>query len=205
MGPRNLLLAILLIAGVVAGVLLSMTAREEAAELRRATLLSAPNNLPEFALLDQHGDTIGADVFTGQWDLVFFGFTHCPDVCPLTLQTLRQATAKLRENGITPQPRIVLVSVDPERDTPAKLKSYVEYFGNGTLGITGELDELRKLTESLGIFFQKARTDGEDNYLVDHSAVVLVIDPSGRFRALFSAPHVVDDFVNDLPILMSAT
>jgi protein SCO1/2 len=107
---------------------------------------------------------------------------------------------RLAEAGHQPLPRIVLVSVDPQRDTPAAINSYISYFGKDHLGITGELDELRKLTRALGIFFEKG--DG-DNYAVDHSAVVLVIDPRSRMSALFSAPQRIDDLVHDLPLIMA--
>ena len=100
-------------------------------------------------------------------------------------------------------PRIVLVSVDPERDSPEILGQYIDYFGDGNLGLTGTLEEIRKLTGGLGIYFQKQSGDDDGaDYSVDHSAAVLVIDPDGGFHAVFSGRHVVDNFVHDLPILM---
>ena len=141
-------------------------------------------------------------VFEGQWDVVFFGFTHCPDICPATMTVLGQAKRELEAQGREPLPRVVLVSVDPERDTPEAMARYVAYFGDGNLGLTGELDELSKLTSALGIFFQK--TGSEDGaYGVDHSAVVLVINPQGRLKALFTAPHDVANLVHDLPLIMA--
>jgi protein SCO1/2 len=134
---------------------------------------------------------------------VFFGFTHCPDICPLTLQVLADARRQLAEMGTEPLPRIVLVSVDPERDTPAKLAQYVSYFGDQNAGITGELDELRKLTGALGIWFEKSSLGG-DNYAVDHAAAVLLIGPEGGYRAVFSTPHEAANFVHDLPIIMGS-
>jgi protein SCO1/2 len=165
-------------------------------------VLPGSAELPDFSLLDHNGATIGRDVFRGQWDLVFFGFTQCPDICPLTLQILATAKQQLADNGQDPLPRIVLVSVDPERDTPELLARYVAYFDTDSLGITGELDELRKLTNSLGIFFEKVFSD-DGNYTVNHSAVVLLINPDGRFHAVFGTPHEAANFVHDLPIIMS--
>ena len=155
------------------------------------------------------GDTVGvaeAEIrwnYTFRWSLVFFGFTYCPDVCPLTLQKLASAQRTLSEDGVEPLPRIVLVSVDPERDTPEQLGAYLEGFRADAIGITGEIDEIRKLTNELGIFFEKRESDG-DYYAVDHSSVVLVIDPEGRFHALFSSPHDTENFVHDLPLLMGS-
>ena len=168
-----------------------------------ATVLPATSELPEFSLLDQSGQVIGRDVFEGQWDLLFFGFTQCPDICPITLQVLADAQRQLANAGQDPLPRIVLVSVDPERDTPDVIGQYVGNFGDDSLGITGSMDELRKLTNSLGIFFEKSGPD-EENYSVAHSAVVLLIDPDGRFHSLFGSPHVAENFVHDLPIIMSS-
>jgi protein SCO1/2 len=168
-------------------------------------VLPAPGVLPEFSLQDQHGQPFGRVDFEGQWSLVFFGFTNCPDVCPTTLQVLSSAKQQLATRNHEPLPRIVLVSVDPERDTPDAMGQYVDYFGEGNIGVTGSMDELRKLTGALGIYFEKSPLDmnaTDDNYSVDHSAVVLVINPRARFHALFSAPHTVENFVNDLPLVM---
>lgn len=167
-----------------------------------ALALPDPNPVPAFELVDQRGAAIDETVFQGQWDLVFFGFTHCPDICPTTLQVLATAKSALEEQGVTPLPRIVLVSVDPERDTPEILSRYVAYFGAGNLGITGSLEGIRALTSGLGIYFEKQESD-DGNYLVDHSAAVLLVDPEGRFSALFSGPHVPANYVHDLPILMA--
>jgi protein SCO1/2 len=200
MGPRIFLVAFVLGIAIAAGVWVSLSSRAPSTRPNAATMLPATIELPQFSLLDQHGRTIGKDVFASEWDLVFFGFTNCPDICPLTLQLLSQVKVRLAEAGHQPLPRIVLVSVDPQRDTPAAINSYISYFGKDHLGITGELDDLRKLTRALGIFFEKG--DG-DNYAVDHSAVVLVIDPQSRMSALFSAPQRIDDLVHDLPLIMA--
>lgn len=202
MRPRNFVIAFAAGTAIAAGLLFGLNLVGEDPVPVRATVLPAGNELPEFSLLDQDGAAIDRRVFEGQWDLVFFGFTHCPDVCPTTMALLGQVRQQLAAQAQDPLPRIVLVSVDPERDTPEAIGKYVDYFGEGNLGITGNLDEIRKLTGELGIYFAKIETDNDD-YSVDHSTVVLVFNPQGRFRALFSAPHSVDDFVHDLPLIMA--
>jgi protein SCO1 len=202
MSPRYLLLAAVAVLAVVTGVYLSLQLATPPPQPRVATVLPVAGDVPDFSLLDPHGRSIGREVFVGQWDLVFFGFTHCPDVCPLTLQVLAEAKNTLGRAGLQPLPRIVFVSVDPERDTPELMGRYVDHFGDGNLGVTGDLPEILKLTRGLGIFFAKTRAEG-GNYSVDHSAVVLVIDPDGKLDALFSAPHVAANFVHDLPIVMA--
>lgn len=167
-----------------------------------ATIWPAPKSLPEFSLNDQFGNTFTRSSLEGKWSLLFFGFTHCPDICPATLQQLAIANNRLLESGAE-IPDIILVSVDPERDSPAAMAAYVSHFDGEIQGVTGEIAELRKLTSSAGIFFQKsALPDG--NYSVDHSAAVLVINENAAIHASFGAPHSIDGFVNDLPILMGS-
>ena len=200
MGPKNFIIAIILGTALAAGVFVA-TRMNKPVELDTAFVLPLTTALPDFSLLGQSGAPVNADSFRGQWDLVFFGFTNCPDICPTTLQVLASAKRELADAGARALPRIVLVSVDPERDTPEVLGQYVDYFGEDNLGITGELEEINKLTAGLGIYFEKVATE-DGNYSVDHSAAVLVINPDGEFSALFSAPHVVASYVHDLPVVM---
>ncbi len=203
MSLKSFLTAIVIATAVSAGLFFAvrMSAPEDP---RSAFVLPSATSLPQFSLLRQSGAPVDATAFRGHWNLVFFGFTHCPDICPATLQILAAARRALAEDGQDPLPRIVLVSVDPERDTPELMGQYVSYFGEGNLGVTGTLDELTKLTSALGIYFEKQDADDDGNYVVDHSAAVLVINPAGEFHALFGGPHQVDDYVHDLPIIMAA-
>jgi protein SCO1/2 len=203
MQARNIVVTLLLGLAIAAGLALALRNAGGPAEPLTATVLPVGNELPDFALLDQDGEPVDRGVFEGQWDVVFFGFTNCPDICPATMTVLGQAKRELAAQGREPLPRVVLVSVDPERDTPEAMARYIAYFGDGNLGLTGELDELRKLTDALGIFFQKAGGD-DVAYGVDHSTVVLLIDPEGRLKALFTAPHDVTNLVHDLPLIMAA-
>jgi len=201
MNPKNLVIGIVLGIALTAGILVAMkTINVAPTEPGTATILPLKTAVPAFSAFDQNGDAINQEIFKGQWDLVFFGFTNCPDICPLTLQVLSAARTQLRESGHTPLPRIVLVSVDPERDTPAKISTYIDNFGDENLGITGDLEEIKSLASGLFIFFEKQAGDG-DYYAVDHAANVLVIDPDGRLHAIFSTPHKIENFVNDLPLV----
>ena len=204
MRPRNLLLALAIGLCLTAGAWFAIQSVPPPAKPLTATILPAGGEVPAFRLTDQAGNPIDQNVFRGQWDLVFFGSTNCPDVCPITLGVLAAARRELEAAGETTLPRIVLVSVDPERDTPESLARYLGAFGDSTLGITGDESELRNLTDGLGIFFEKRAANEDGYYVVDHSAAVLVIDPDGRFHALFSTPHAIENFVHDLPVLMSS-
>ena len=203
MDSRKLAITGVAVVAIVTGVWLSFWVTAPLPRPQTATVLPAPRGLAEFSLLDQNGDLFSRTSFGGHWNLVFFGFTHCPDICPLTLQILANARQQMLDAGAQVLPRIVFVSVDPERDTPEIISQYVSYFGAGIIGVTGDLAEVRKLTDRLGVFFQKTGVD-EDDYSVNHSGVVIVVDPQSNFHALFSAPHEAANFAHDLPIVMAS-
>ena len=205
---NRLIAIIVLVVGIAAGLLLAVGRGgpdQPAAEVpRAATVLPEPVPLPAFSLVDQRGEAQTRAFFGGAWHLLFFGFTNCPDVCPTTLATLSTVTKTLRDQGATDVPGIVLVSVDPERDTPERLAEYIAYFGADNAALTGNETAVRELTEPLGIYFNKVAL-GDDDYTVDHSSVVLLVNPAGEFAALFSGPLEVSDLVHDLPLLTGAS
>ena len=133
---------------------------------QHATILPQARTLPHFSLLDQNGAEFNNESLLGEWSLLFFGFTHCPDICPATLQQLAIARSRILQEGAADFPKIVLISVDPERDTPDVMAEYIAHFGDGVTGVTGSLTELRTLTAALGIFFEKS--DGQNgDYTVE--------------------------------------
>jgi len=153
-----------------------------------ATIFNAPRPIPGFALTDHNGEAFDPQRLQDHWTLLFFGFTHCPDVCPTTLNTLARSRALLSDLPASLQPEVVLISVDPERDTVEKLRDYVPFFDPTFIGVTGTTAEIDALTAALGVAHMKVpREDGD--YTVDHSSAIFLIDPTGRQAALFSAPH----------------
>lgn len=167
-----------------------------APQLQRATLWpDGPRQLPPFELQDQDGHLFSHAQLKGRWTLLFFGYTNCPDVCPLTLAEAKGFYNRLADTPYGADTRVVFVSVDPKRDTPATLKRYVKYFDPAFVGITGAREQLDQLTRGLGIFYAY-RAEGDD-YLVDHSAAMALLDPNGDLRALFSAPHTADGLAGD--------
>ncbi|HEY3487763.1 MAG TPA: SCO family protein [Gammaproteobacteria bacterium] len=173
-------------------------------KLLAATLY--PDNfrpLGTFKLTAHDGRTFDNNELAGRWNLVFFGFTYCPDVCPLTLQTLRDIVDTLAAHGVADRLRVIFVSVDPERDTPERLRKYAGYFHPDFIGVTGPHENLQALTSSLGVFY--SRTENPENpaqYQVDHSASLFLIDGNGKIRALFSAPLEAQAIAQDLLILL---
>lgn len=150
------------------------------------TLIPPRGEIAAFELRDQHDQVFDLARLHGKWSLLFFGYTHCPDICPTTLATLKQVHQLLGEQNKIIQ--YVFVSVDPARDTPEVMERYTRYFDPDFLGISGPPSELDKLTQALGAYYHVDKNTAGD-YLVDHSAAVFLVDPQARMRGLFSAPQ----------------
>ncbi len=161
------------------------------------TWLPEPQSIPEVSLLDHHGQPFTPTRLQGHWTFMFFGYTHCPDVCPTTMTVLAGMQRQLQELNVT-LPQVVFVSVDPERDTVEQLSRFVPYFNPDFIGVTGAEDQISRLTRSLGILHARVNLEQSGSgYLVDHSAAVLLFNPQGRYTALFSAPHVPANLTED--------
>lgn len=150
-----------------------------------------PQPIGAFSLLDHHGRAFTRERLDGTWTFMFFGYTHCPDVCPTTLATLRQVETSVSDRASAPRQH-VLVSVDPSRDRIDVLAEYVPWFGSSFLGVTGSDAELSKLARQLGAAYFRGDTNADGSYLVEHSASIMLIDPWGRLIALFGMPHRAD-------------
>ena len=151
--------------------------------------------LPEFALTDHTGRAYTRRELSDTWTLLFFGYTHCPDICPITLATMSASLDAIAALG-GEAPRVVFVSVDPDRDAPEHLRGYVTAFGDDFLGVTGPHEELGKLTRALGVGY--ARDGDGPEYLVEHSAALLLVNPKGDLQAVFAPPHEPDPIARDV-------
>jgi len=171
-----------------------------APKLAAAVLYPEPRPLPDFHLTRADGGTLTAADWKGRWTVAFFGYTNCPDVCPTTLATFKQVSATLRAQGLADRWRFDFISVDPERDTPERLASYVGYFSKDFVGATGTDEELTALTRALGLVYAREPT-GNGDYAVDHSASAVIIDPSGREAGLFRPPFSAAAIAADLKTL----
>jgi protein SCO1/2 len=164
-------------------------------------VLPEPRVIADFALVDDEGAPFSLDNLRGHWSLIFFGYTHCPDVCPSTLYDLKLVHEKLAQlNGDAASGHQVLfVSVDPERDTPEQLKKYVDYFHSDFIGVTGPQEQLAPLNMQLGIAYRIDEHEaGSEQYNVDHSVSVLLMDPQGHLHGVFPAPHDADKMAGEL-------
>ena len=164
----------------------------KAPQLEAVTLLPQPRELPAFNLRQSDGTPLVAGELAGHWTLVFLGFTFCPDVCPTTLTELAQAQKQWEAMPESTRPRVLFVSVDPERDTPGKTGGYAHAFHPDTLAATADVPALEKLATSLGFVFMKAPganfEHNPQDYSVDHSAHIAVLDPQGRLAGLIRPP-----------------
>lgn len=154
-----------------------------------------------FHLVDQNGKAVTDADLRGKWHLVFFGYTHCPDTCPTTLNELALALDKLSQKQRA-EVRVVFISVDPERDTPAVLKSYVASFDAPIVALTGTPGEIKEAAGNYRVFYAK-HPRGDGDYDMDHSAVIYVMDPQGRFTATFTPDSPADQIAIRLQKLLS--
>jgi len=164
-------------------------------------VLPEPRVIADFALHDDRGQPFSLENLRGHWTLMFFGFTHCPDVCPSALYDLNLVSERLKESlgEKLPSLQVVFVSVDPERDTPEKLSEYLGYFNPEFIGVTGAHEQLAPMTMQVGIAYEIEEHDpGAGNYNVYHSVSFLLTDPEGRLYGVFPAPHDAEKITNDL-------
>ena len=183
---------------LLAAVLLAACSKPEPPQLSQGTLLPSAKPVTDFQLTDHRGQPFTLKNIRDIWTFAFFGYTHCPDVCPTSMAILAQVQRKLEhQDGLGKLPQVVFVSVDPERDTTALLSQFVPYFHPGFIGASGDQQNTLSLTRQLGILYGKAGDSAADNYLVDHSAAIILLDPDGAFRAVFGVPHDADLITND--------
>ncbi|MFC6633925.1 SCO family protein [Microbulbifer taiwanensis] len=181
---------VLFMGAVVAGFLHKMgqprVITDTELRLNGAVKLERPRILDNFELLADSGSAFRTESLNGRWTLVFFGFTHCPDVCPTTLATLNNFYQALDEQTRA-DTDILLVSVDPKRDRPEQLRDYVRYFNADFRGVTGEFLSLKRFANQLNVPFNKVPLD-DGNYTIDHGSQVVLINPRGHYHAFFKAP-----------------
>ena len=154
----------------------------------------------EFTLTDQNGEPFSQAALNGKVTILFFGYTHCPDICPAVLARVAQVYRQLQEAGEADQVQPVFITFDPERDTAAHLKEYLPWFKANIIGLTGSLEEIRQVAKQYGVVFIKDQQ--EQDYLVTHSDYLYLLDDQGRVRKLYPADFTIDEVVNDAKSLL---
>ena len=191
------LFMVLVVSGVFYRVMQPRILNAEELQNFGAVVLEKPRIFNDFSLVDHKGDTFTLENLKDKWTLIFFGYTYCPDICPTTLATLDALYDQLSPEQQA-DTQVVLVSVDPGRDTVEKLAEYVPFFNEKFLGVTGDFREILKLTGYLNIAFAKVPGDPE-NYLVDHSGQIVLINPKGHYHGFFKAPITVERLQTTYP------
>jgi len=159
------------------------------------SLLETPVPAPEIELGDQHGNLFRLSEQRGQVTLIAFGYTNCPDVCPTTLAQFKQIKSGI--GNAADSVHFVFITVDPERDTPERLRQFLGAFDPEFTGLSGSRSELEPVWQKYGVFQQKQAPDSSGNYTVDHTSRIYAIDKNGNFRLTYpydlDAPAIVDD------------
>jgi protein SCO1 len=168
----------------------------------RGLVLDEPIPAPDFELIDHEGDPFRLSEHEGRVTAIFFGYTHCPDICPLTLMHMGEAANQLGEDA--DDALFLFISVDPERDTPEQMKKYVERSDAEVIGLTGDMDVMEEVWEAYDITVEiEEREDGE--YLVSHSAQIWILDRQGRAAMILPPSADGDDMAHDIRWLLDRT
>jgi protein SCO1 len=199
--PRRFIPVVVLLAGFAilgAGAFLALSLHETPRGAAGTLLASAIGG--PFRLVDQNGKTVTDGDLKGKWSLVYFGYTHCPDACPTALNDISIALDELGSKRAAVRP--VFITVDPERDTPEVLKSYVTSFDAPILALTGTPEEIAQAAKDYRVYYAKHPEAGGD-YSMDHSSVIYVMDPQGRFTASFTHENSPEEIAERLKKLLS--
>ena len=190
-------LSVLAIALAIAGAAFYLTSGRNGPMVSGTALVGGP-----FSLVNQDGRRVTEKDFLGKYILVFFGFTYCPDVCPTELQVMSAALDELGTAGNDIQP--VFVSIDPERDTPEVIKQYVGNFHPRVVGLTGSAEEIATIARAYRVYYKKAASSGaSEDYEMDHSTTIYLMDRQGRFRKHFGYTTDAKGLAQDLREAMS--
>jgi protein SCO1/2 len=188
-----LILGLAALCAASAGFWLARELDSSGPELASGTWLPQARAIADFHLIDDRGQRFSVAQLQGRPSLVYFGFTHCPDVCPTTLVKLAQVKKELTIAGL----RVLFISVDPQRDTPQVLSQYVHAFDPQFIGLTGDPDAIRKVAANFGVAV--ARVDlGDGDYTMDHSATIFLLDAHAREVGVFTPPFDVKKIAQDL-------
>jgi len=156
-----------------------------------------------FQLTDQNSTTLTIDDFSDKWTLLFFGFTHCPDVCPTTLAELQTTFKLLETENLSQMPEVLFVSVDPERDNPQTLQNYISFFNPAFNAATADGANILSITSQVGVAYHIGdHQAGDINYSVDHTAAIFLVSPQKQLYGLFQSPHDAKKMAHDLSLLI---
>jgi protein SCO1/2 len=202
MGTVRNLLILVSVAAAAAGLALSACHKPSGTDAGTSTSSGEALVGGPFHLVDQDGKPADQGLLKGKWSAVFFGYTYCPDVCPTTMQALAGAEAKLGDKANNLQ--VVFISVDPARDTPAQLKTYLSTpaFPKGAIGLTGTSDQVAAAAKAYRVYYQK---EGEgEGYSVAHSSIVYLMNPAGKFVTALTESQTPSEVATQIGAAMTS-
>jgi protein SCO1/2 len=203
----NLMIIITALCALLAGVWFGYSSEENRQNMGltdqiQGMILTPPKIIDPFELTDHHGQPLTNKTFKDRWSLLFIGYSQCPDVCPAALTTLKSVHTLMQEQELE-TPAVIFISIDPERDTPEILRQYVTYFNDDFIAATSANTKvLDKLADNLSIYYRKVPgMSGDiknDDYLMEHSAAFLLINPDGQLQSYLTAPHTPMQIINSI-------
>jgi protein SCO1 len=193
------LVSLAVISAALATVIVHRVERPARAVTNGAALIGGP-----FSLVDDDGKRVTDRDFRGRWMLVYFGYTYCPDVCPLDLQMIAQAMDHL-PSPVAGKVVPIFVTVDPERDTVPVLHEFVQLFHPDLVGLTGTAEEVQSVERAYRVYSRKARSDKDGSYSVDHSAIIYLMDPEGSYVTHFASNPSPEELATKISELVGAT
>ena len=209
---KRIALVLIMLIAMFAGLWLALRmqpgedAPARAVSIEHGVVLSPPRRIAiPSGLVKGDGSAFTMDDLSGHWSLMFYGYTSCPDVCPTAMSVLKTARNLAQGQG-SEFPRVFFVSVDPGRDTPELLGEYVRYFDPDFTGVTGDAKMLDALARQMSVAYRRVESPSgnPDEYLMDHSSAILLLDPRGRLAAFLTAPHTPRSVVDSIGTIMSA-
>jgi protein SCO1/2 len=166
-----------------------------------AYFIDPPRQLSGFHLISDQNMNFAIDDFKGKWNILFFGFTFCPDICPLTMKQLSNVREELKDKAN--RINFYLVSIDPDRDSPENLRTYLDNFDQEFIGLTGEIDKIYRFSTQVNAPFFPVVNSNEKDYTVDHSGSLVLINPEGNYAGFFRAPHDQNKIIKALDSLLN--
>lgn len=170
------------------------------------TLLDQPRPVQAFSLTGVDDNPFNNTSLRGQWTMAFFGFTSCGSVCPITMAELGKMYRLLEDKGVEPLPQVVMISVDPSRDSVEKLGHYVKAFDRHFYGARGDESAIKSMTTEMGIAYLKVarnKTDDDSDYDIEHTGSIMLFNPEGELAAFFTTPHQADLLAKDYMLLIA--
>jgi protein SCO1/2 len=200
----SLVVVALMVLAIVVKTLGDRPTLKQQLELVNGVHFDTPRRVPEVELMRHDGDPFSTAQWQGKWDLITFGYSYCPDICPTNMADMNVALQQLTALGLADRVRFWLVTVDPERDSVAQLSLYVPYFNPAFVGLTGADDQLATLANQLGaVYFREG--NGEEDYTVAHSDNYAIVDPDGNLTTLLRPPHKPSHITDALALLMNSS